>query len=339
MASSDIAEHDVFLSFSATDRQWVNDQLQPRLRAAGIRVVDQDHFVPGKPRLNEIEKAIRHSRYTLLVLSPAYLRDTWQQFASVLASSYGLDTGQWRVIPAIMDECEVPPRLNALVKIDLRSEDDWTRLIDTLKPEAANRSAVPPPPAVTENRTDSRTNVALNGIIGLVIGIAASLIASWLLQDVLRNSFSGAAFIFIALLIAACLLGSIWTAKRSKPIGLGALVCGLAAIAVVIVAAVSLRAPSLTPNSHAPIIQKVLASPSTVHVGQTATLTVVATDPDNDNLVFYWKAQKGSVPPGAQGDIVTYTAPNASGIDTIEVTVSDGQSSVSQAIRVSVLNQ
>jgi hypothetical protein len=175
------------------------------------------------------------------------------------------------------------------------------------------------------------------GLIGFVVGVAGNLVANLLWEEFFKQAPAWAQLASISLMTLAGLLGAVWIEKRSKPIGVLALVCSLGSIAVVIFAAMSPLVPPHDP--HAPAIQKVLASPSTVHVGETATLTAVATDPDNDNLVFYWKAQKGNVPSGAQGDIVTYTAPSSGGIDTIEVTVSDGQSSVSETIRVSVLSQ
>lgn len=90
-------------------------------------------------------------------------------------------------------------------------------------------------------------------------------------------------------------------------------------------------------TNHPPSIQSIIASPSTLIVGQEAVLTVIATDVDGDNLVYYWEAQKGTVPTGAQGDTITYTASASSGLDTIEVTVSDGNASVAQEIKLSVL--
>ena len=64
---------------------------------------------------------------------------------------------------------------------------------------------------------------------------------------------------------------------------------------------------------------------------------MIATDTDGDNLVYYWEAKKGTVPSGAQGDTITYTAPTSSGLDTITVTVTDGDVTVSQEETLSVL--
>jgi hypothetical protein len=201
---------------------------------------------------------------------------------------------------------------------------------------ASGSGSTSPSPHANDKANNSRALFA-GGLIGFVVGVAGNLLANLLWEEFFKQAPAWAQLASISLMTLAGLLGAVWIEKRSKPIGILALVCSLGSIAVVIFAAMSPIAPP--PNPHAPIIQKVMASPSTVHMGETATLTAVATDPDNDDLVFYWKAQKGSVPSGAQGDTVTYTASGSSGIETIEVTVSDGQSSASETIRVSVLSR
>ncbi len=90
-------------------------------------------------------------------------------------------------------------------------------------------------------------------------------------------------------------------------------------------------------NEHPPVIQSVSFSPKLVVAGGKATLTAIATDANNDPLVFYWEAQQGTVPHGAQRDTVDYIAPTFSGIDVIQVTASDGVSVDTKTIHVSVI--
>jgi hypothetical protein len=68
--------YDVFISHSHADQTWVRDELLPRLEAAGISYIDQLQFELGRPKLEEIERAITESRRTLLILTPRYLKDT-----------------------------------------------------------------------------------------------------------------------------------------------------------------------------------------------------------------------------------------------------------------------
>lgn len=130
-------KYDAFINYSSTDKEWVKRELLPRMDRAGIRYIEQRQFKPGRSRLDEIERAVRASRWRLLILSPSYLADTWQQFGNILAISYGLDIGEWRVIPIFKESCELPSRLSLLIPVDLRTGDEaeWERLITELVPQ------------------------------------------------------------------------------------------------------------------------------------------------------------------------------------------------------------
>jgi hypothetical protein len=90
--------------------------------------------------------------------------------------------------------------------------------------------------------------------------------------------------------------------------------------------------------THLLAIQKVSYSPKTIRVGEQAKLTAIAIDPDNDALVYYWSAQHGKVSQGAQGNTVDYIAPSTSGIDVVEVTVTDGSYIDTRTFRIAVLD-
>jgi formylglycine-generating enzyme required for sulfatase activity len=145
---SDTAYHyDAFVSYHETDAQWVEAHLLPRLRAAGIRWIDQRRFVPGRPLMGEMERAMQESSRTVLVLTRSYLEDRWSEFDSLLAASYGLMTGKWRMIPVIRESCLLPPRLRALVPVELMTDDayEWERLLCALRPsrEGESRTTAP----------------------------------------------------------------------------------------------------------------------------------------------------------------------------------------------------
>jgi len=116
--TSQVATHDVFISYAAADRAWVDGFLLDALDEAGASFHSEDAFALGVPRLIEFERAIQQSKRTLLILSPAYLADTFGQFVDVLVSSYGMETATWPVIPLILQPVELPPRLSQLVPLD-----------------------------------------------------------------------------------------------------------------------------------------------------------------------------------------------------------------------------
>lgn len=143
--------YDVFLSYGQQDRDWVRDELCRRLDAAGVDYFDQPQFVLGRPKVQEVERAVSESRWTLLILSPSYLADGWGLFDRVLATHYGVEKGEWRAIPLIKEPCELPPSLGGLVSLDLQAADGrcWQRLVDHLLPPsvADNGDATSPPPS------------------------------------------------------------------------------------------------------------------------------------------------------------------------------------------------
>ena len=113
-----VAIHDLFISYAESDRAWVDGFLLDALEQAGVKYHSEDAFALGVPRLIEFERAIKQCARTLLILSPAYLVDTFGQFVDVLVNSYGMETATWPVIPLTLQTCDLPPRLSQLVRLD-----------------------------------------------------------------------------------------------------------------------------------------------------------------------------------------------------------------------------
>ena len=63
-------------------------------------------------------------RRMLLLLSPDYLANVWQNFEACMIMSYGLNVGQYRAIPVVVRACrKLPPRYDSLVRLDLSGSD------------------------------------------------------------------------------------------------------------------------------------------------------------------------------------------------------------------------
>ncbi len=141
-------EYDVFVSYAAADREWVQGHLLDAFAQAGVRYHTEAAFALGVPRLVEFERAVQHSRRTVLVLSPAYLADGFTQFTDILAQSYGLETSTWPVIPLLLHPVELPPRLAMLNCLDATDPELWdaaeARLLAELqRPAPAGPTARP----------------------------------------------------------------------------------------------------------------------------------------------------------------------------------------------------
>jgi len=102
---------------------WVRETLLPRLRAEGLKVcIDHDCFRLGAPLVLEMARAVEQSRYTLAVLSPAYLRSNFAELESVLAEHLGLEQGQRRLLVVVREPCT--PRLGMRARLWLDMTDD-----------------------------------------------------------------------------------------------------------------------------------------------------------------------------------------------------------------------
>jgi hypothetical protein len=134
--------YDAYISYvdREPDSTWVWDTLLPRLEKAGLRVVVSGDSAPGVPRVVSVERGIRQSKRTVVVLSPAYLTDGMAEFENVLGQTMDVQEGTYRLLPvkiAAIEEGRLPVRLSMLAAVDLahprRVEREFDRLLQALK--------------------------------------------------------------------------------------------------------------------------------------------------------------------------------------------------------------
>src|SRR3954469_24961401 len=123
---------DLFVHYAEADFGWVDGHLAPALSEAGVRWHSEAEFALGAPRQTEIERAIRGSRRTLLVLSPDYLADGFGWMANLLAQSHGLETSTWPVIPLILRPVKLPSHLSLLTVLDATNPERWPSVLERL---------------------------------------------------------------------------------------------------------------------------------------------------------------------------------------------------------------
>jgi energy-coupling factor transporter ATP-binding protein EcfA2 len=129
----------VFVFFTKADADWAEGFLIDGLLGAGAEVITQEDFTPGEPRLDELERAVRHSDFTVLVLSESFGADALAGFVERLAASYSSEAATWPVIPIVRDGVELPARLRMLTKLDASDSTLLARVTKAIR--------VPPPPA------------------------------------------------------------------------------------------------------------------------------------------------------------------------------------------------
>ena len=144
------AQYDLFISYADADSDWVEGYLLDCLKQAGVRYHSEAAFALGTVRLLEFERAIEQSDRILLVLSPAYLADGFNQFIDLLAQFYGFDSATWPVIPLVLQPVKLPLRLNSLKRLNAINPTEWeeaTRhLCADLKRPVPTSSPKPPCP-------------------------------------------------------------------------------------------------------------------------------------------------------------------------------------------------
>jgi len=107
----DAARYDAFLSYchaDPDDRAWVSGVVVPYLEGLGLKLcVEHRDFQLGRPRLPQVEAAVTGSRYTVTVLSPAYLASAYEAFDELLAAHNAIATREPRLIPVIRRACQL----------------------------------------------------------------------------------------------------------------------------------------------------------------------------------------------------------------------------------------
>jgi hypothetical protein len=122
-------EYDAFISYSHLDEEWVRDWLLPRLGEGGLRIcIGFRDFEPGAPSIIEMERAVLQSRKTLLVLTPDYLASEWAEFENILAATLDPAARRRRIIPLLVEPCELPLRIGTLTCVDFAGSDHESQL-------------------------------------------------------------------------------------------------------------------------------------------------------------------------------------------------------------------
>lgn len=132
--------YDVFISYrqQEPDKAWVRKTLVPKLEANGLRAcIDYRDFRLGAPLIKEMERAIEHSRYTLAVLSPAYLKSNFTELENILAEHLGLERSQRRLLIVMREACTPRLGMRARLWLDMTNDDEFeinvTRLVYELQ--------------------------------------------------------------------------------------------------------------------------------------------------------------------------------------------------------------
>ena len=148
--AEDRFEFDLFVAHVPADEEWVQGFLLTAFDTSGLRILTPGDFRPGAAIVEECVRAVERSRVTVLVLTGAFLADTWAEFIKALASHVRAAGDDQRVIPVLrepLDPSVLPLELRVLVAVDLTdpATADAGPLLDRLGRPAAPVEPIPCP--------------------------------------------------------------------------------------------------------------------------------------------------------------------------------------------------
>ena len=128
-------KYDVFISYSSKDADWVRKILLPKLENHSFSVmIDFRDFKTGSFSIEEMQRGVEESRHVILILTKNYVHSGWTKFENVMAQTLDPGSIKRKIIPILLDDCDIPLRLRILTYRDLRRDDpqQWQLLIRDL---------------------------------------------------------------------------------------------------------------------------------------------------------------------------------------------------------------
>jgi TIR domain/Caspase domain len=125
----------VFISYrqQEPDKTWVRKTLRPALEAKGLRAcIDHRDFRLGASLVLEMARAVEQSRYTLAILSPAYLTSNFAELENVLAEHLGLEKSQRHLLAVMREPCTPRLGVRARLWLDMAADEEFELNVERL---------------------------------------------------------------------------------------------------------------------------------------------------------------------------------------------------------------
>ncbi|NWJ48659.1 MAG: toll/interleukin-1 receptor domain-containing protein [Chloroflexi bacterium] len=183
----------VFLCHSSSDKLAVR-KLYNRLKAEGFDPwLDEVNLIAGQIWQDEIEKAVEQSHVVLVCLTPASITKegyVQREIRVALDAADYKPEGTLFIIPAKLQECEVPRRLSRWHWVNLFEANGYAKLIEALRTREAsippNVTQVHTPPVITQRASNSPARVnssytvwaAIIAVVAILILVVALLFTS-----------------------------------------------------------------------------------------------------------------------------------------------------------------
>src|SRR6185369_4909466 len=147
----------VFLCHASGDKPPVRE-LYKRLLAEGVDAwLDQEKLLPGQDWGVEIPRAVRDSDVVVICLSNSSITKegyVQKEIRTALDAADEKPEGTIFLIPARLEDCTVPERLDRWQWVDLFEENGFMRLLRSLKLRADKVGAVIQPPGYEDSDSE-----------------------------------------------------------------------------------------------------------------------------------------------------------------------------------------
>lgn len=112
----------VFISHSSKDKPFAR-RLAIDLEENGIQVwFDEWELEVGDSLIDELEKGLKKSDYVIAILSPNSVRSKWVREELKSAMTVGIHTSKTIILPALYENCSIPPFLKDKIYADFRQD-------------------------------------------------------------------------------------------------------------------------------------------------------------------------------------------------------------------------
>jgi hypothetical protein len=128
-----VYRYDVFISYNTAQVQWVRKFVK-RLRALGVQpFFDQDIDLAGSKLHEAIAQGMIDSRCCVVILTPESVTSGWVGYEIERALKKDPDAERRFLIPLLLKDCTIPPRLNLLKRIDCQRGLTKRKLAELLR--------------------------------------------------------------------------------------------------------------------------------------------------------------------------------------------------------------
>jgi Caspase domain/TIR domain len=132
----DNAIYDAFVSYcqdDPDDRAWVTGTVVPYLEGLGLKLCLEDRdFALGAARLDEVDRAVTQSRYTVAVFTSAYLAAAVDSYEAVIAAYSAVESRTPRFIPLIRRPCRLALHARMTEALDVSRDAEVPAMLQRL---------------------------------------------------------------------------------------------------------------------------------------------------------------------------------------------------------------